>query len=99
MKFKGTDRCFFVHNRIENIKEVAGLIQRLVPDARVGIGHGQMEGKRLEILMKAFMNKEFDVLIATTIIESGLDVSNANTILLITPITLVFQTFTKCAGG
>jgi transcription-repair coupling factor (superfamily II helicase) len=75
-------QVFFVHNRIENIKEVAGLIQRLVPDARVGIGHGQMEGKKLEILMKAFMNKEFDVLIATTIIESGLDVSNANTIFI-----------------
>ncbi|NRA91158.1 MAG: transcription-repair coupling factor [Psychroserpens sp.] len=75
-------QIFFVHNRIENIKEVAGLIQRLVPDAKVAIGHGQMEGKKLEKLMLAFMNGEFDVLVSTTIIESGLDVPNANTIFI-----------------
>ena len=73
-------QVFFIHNRIENIKEVAGMIQRLVPHARVGVGHGQMDGKKLEELMLAFMNGEFDVLVATTIIESGLDVPNANTI-------------------
>tara|TARA_B100000787_G_scaffold104021_1_gene77006 strand:- start:12677 stop:16066 length:3390 start_codon:yes stop_codon:yes gene_type:complete len=75
-------QTFFVHNRIENIKEVAGMIQRLVPDAKIGIGHGQLEGKKLEALMLGFMNNEFDVLVATTIIESGLDVSNANTIFI-----------------
>ncbi|HEU0136471.1 MAG TPA: transcription-repair coupling factor [Flavobacterium sp.] len=75
-------QAFFIHNRIENIREVAGMIQRLVPNARVGIGHGQMEGKKLEELMLAFMNGEFDVLVATTIIESGLDVPNANTIFI-----------------
>ena len=75
-------QVFFVHNRIENIKEVAGMIQRSVPDAKVGIGHGQMEGKKLEELMLAFMNGEFDVLVSTTIIESGLDVPNANTIFI-----------------
>jgi transcription-repair coupling factor (superfamily II helicase) len=75
-------QVFFINNRIENIKEVAGMIQRLVPGARVGIGHGQMEGKKLEELMLAFMNGEFDVLVATTIIESGLDVPNANTIFI-----------------
>jgi transcription-repair coupling factor (superfamily II helicase) len=75
-------QVFFINNRIENIKEVAGMIQRLVPDARVGIGHGQMDGKKLEELMLAFMNGEFDVLVATTIIESGLDVPNANTIFI-----------------
>lgn len=75
-------QVFFIHNRIENIKEVAGMIQRLVPDAKIGIGHGQMEGKKLETLMLAFMNGEFDVLVSTTIIESGLDVSNANTIFI-----------------
>ncbi len=75
-------QVFFVNNRIENIKEVAGMIQRLVPDAKVGIGHGQMEGSKLEELMLAFMNGEFDVLVATTIIESGLDVPNANTIFI-----------------
>ncbi|WP_409557899.1 transcription-repair coupling factor [Allomuricauda sp. MMSF_3364] len=75
-------QVFFIHNRIENIKEVAGMIQRLVPDAKIGIGHGQMEGKKLENLMLAFMNGEFDVLVSTTIIESGLDVTNANTIFI-----------------
>jgi len=75
-------QVFFINNRIENIKEVAGMIQRLVPGARVGIGHGQMDGKKLEELMLAFMNGEFDVLVATTIIESGLDVPNANTIFI-----------------
>ncbi|SDS38048.1 transcription-repair coupling factor [Polaribacter sp. KT25b] len=75
-------QVFFIHNRIENIKEVAGLIQRLVPSAKVGIGHGQMEGKKLEELMFGFMNGDFDVLVSTTIIESGLDVPNANTIFI-----------------
>jgi len=75
-------QVFFINNRIENIKEIAGMIQRLVPDARVGVGHGQMDGKKLEELMLAFMNGEFDVLVATTIIESGLDVPNANTIFI-----------------
>ena len=75
-------QVYFVNNRIENIKEVAGMIQRLVPEARVGIGHGQMDGKKLEELMLAFMNGDFDVLVATTIIESGLDVPNANTIFI-----------------
>ena len=75
-------QVFFIHNRIENIKEVAGMIQRLVPGAKVGVGHGQMEGKKLEELMLAFMDGDFDVLVATTIIESGLDVPNANTIFI-----------------
>ncbi|MDY7395934.1 transcription-repair coupling factor [Aureibaculum sp. 2210JD6-5] len=75
-------QVFFIHNRIENIKEVAGLIQRLLPDAKIAIGHGQMEGKKLEQLMVSFMNNEFDVLVSTTIVESGLDVPNANTIFI-----------------
>jgi transcription-repair coupling factor (superfamily II helicase) len=75
-------QVFFINNRIENIKEIAGMIQRLVPHAKIGIGHGQMEGKKLEELMLAFMEGEFDVLVATTIIESGLDVPNANTIFI-----------------
>ncbi|WP_267740629.1 transcription-repair coupling factor [Myroides injenensis] len=75
-------QIYFIHNRIENIREVAGMIQRLVPDAKVGIGHGQMEGKKLEELMLSFMDGAFDVLVATTIVESGLDVPNANTIII-----------------
>ncbi|MBT7426123.1 MAG: transcription-repair coupling factor [Flavobacterium sp.] len=75
-------QIFFIHNRIENIKEVAGLLQRLVPSASIKIGHGQMEGKKLESLMFGFMNNEFDILVSTTIVESGLDVTNANTIFI-----------------
>ncbi|WP_409559648.1 transcription-repair coupling factor [Flavobacterium sp.] len=75
-------QVYFINNRIENIKEIAGMIQRLVPGAKVGVGHGQMDGKKLEELMLAFMDGEFDVLVATTIIESGLDVPNANTIFI-----------------
>ncbi|WP_417443069.1 transcription-repair coupling factor [Joostella sp.] len=75
-------QVFFINNRIENIKEVAGMIQRLVPDAKIGIGHGQMDGKKLEQLMLSFMAGDFDVLVATSIIESGLDVPNANTIFI-----------------
>jgi transcription-repair coupling factor (superfamily II helicase) len=75
-------QVFFVHNKIENIKEVAGMIQRLVPDAKIGIGHGQLDGRKLEQLMLAFINGEFDVLVSTTIIESGLDIPNANTIFI-----------------
>jgi transcription-repair coupling factor (superfamily II helicase) len=75
-------QVFFIHNRIENIKEVAGLLQRLIPSAKIRIGHGQMDGKKLEELMLGFMNNEFDVLVSTTIIESGLDVPNANTIFI-----------------
>ena len=75
-------QAFVVHNRVENIKEVAGMIQRLVPEVRIGIAHGQLDGHELEKTMFGFMEHEFDVLIATTIIESGLDISNANTIII-----------------
>ncbi|PCJ98971.1 MAG: transcription-repair coupling factor [Flavobacteriaceae bacterium] len=75
-------QVFFIHNRIENIKEVAGMVQRLIPDAKIGIGHGQLDGKKLESLMLSFINGEFDVLVSTTIVESGLDVPNANTIFI-----------------
>lgn len=75
-------QVFVVHNRIKNILEVAGMIQRLAPDARVTIGHGQMEGHKLEKVMVDFVEGTFDVLVATTIIESGLDISNVNTIII-----------------
>jgi len=75
-------QVFFIHNRIENITEVSGMIQRLCPDVKVGIGHGQMDGPKLERLMLDFIEGEFDVLVATTIIESGLDIPNANTIII-----------------
>ena len=75
-------QVYIIHNRVENIQEVAGMVQRLVPDARVRIGHGQMEGKKLEKNLLEFMDGKYDVLIATTIIENGLDVPNANTIFI-----------------
>ena len=77
-----TGQVFFIHNRIENIKEVAGLLQRLCPDAKIKTGHGQMEGKQIEKLMIDFMEGEFDVLVSTTIIENGVDIPNANTIII-----------------
>jgi transcription-repair coupling factor (superfamily II helicase) len=75
-------QVYFVNNRLANIKEIAGMISRLCPGVRVAIGHGQMEGKQLEKIMMDFINGEYDVLLATTIIESGIDISNANTILI-----------------
>lgn len=75
-------QVFFVHNKVQSITEIAGMVQRLVPDARIAIGHGQMDGKRLEDVMLGFMEGDYDVLVATTIIESGLDISNANTIII-----------------
>lgn len=75
-------QVYFVHNRLQNIKEVSGMIQRLCPGVRVGIGHGQMDGKQLEKIMMDFIQGEYDVLLATTIIESGIDISNANTMII-----------------
>lgn len=75
-------QVYFINNRIENLKDIAGLIQRLVPDARVITGHGQMEGKQLERNVLDFMEGKYDVLVSTTIIESGVDVPNANTIFI-----------------
>ncbi len=75
-------QVFFVNNRLSNIREIAGMISRLCPGVRVGIGHGQMDGKQLEKVMMDFIDGSFDVLIATTIIESGIDISNANTIII-----------------
>ena len=75
-------QVYFVNNRVKNIQEVSGMITRLVPDARVCIGHGQMDGKQLEDVMAQFIEGAFDVLVATTIIESGIDISNANTMII-----------------
>jgi transcription-repair coupling factor (superfamily II helicase) len=75
-------QVYYVHNRVESIHHVATHLQRLVPDARILVGHGQMSEDELEKVMVAFYHHEADVLLCTTIIENGLDVSNANTILL-----------------
>ncbi len=75
-------QVFFVNNRIQNLMDLAGIIKRLVPDARVGVGHGQMDGHQLEKVMLGFVEGDFDVLVSTTIVESGLDIPNANTIII-----------------
>ncbi len=75
-------QVYFINNRVENITETAGMLQRLVPDARIRIGHGQMDGKKLEDNLINFMEGSYDILVATTIIENGLDVPNANTIFI-----------------
>jgi len=75
-------QVFFVHNRVQNITEVAGLIQRFVPDVKVAIVHGQMEGSKIEKTMLDFIEGDYDVLLATKIIESGLDIPNVNTIII-----------------
>ncbi len=75
-------QVFFVHNRIENIQEIRALISRLVPSADIAIVHGRLEGKKLEKSMLDFIEGKYDVLVSTTIIESGLDVPNANTMFI-----------------
>jgi len=75
-------QIFFIHNRIENINEVATMLQRLIPDAKISVGHGKIDGKKLEKILIGFMEGENDILVATTIIENGLDVPNANTIFI-----------------
>ena len=72
-------QCFFVHNRIETILAVADHLKRLVPRARIVVGHGQMKERELEEVMRQFVRGEADILVSTMIVESGLDVSNANT--------------------
>ena len=75
-------QVFFVHNRISDIESLGNLIFKLVPDARIGIAHGQMDGNKLERAMMKFIDGEYDVLVSTNIIESGLDIPNANTIII-----------------
>ena len=75
-------QVYIIHNRVQSLKDIAGMVQRLVPDARVAIGHGQMDGKELEAVLLDFIDGRYDVFVSTTIIESGLDVPNANTILI-----------------
>lgn len=75
-------QVFFIHNRIHDIEQMANQILKLTPEARVGIAHGQMDGKKLEKAMVKFIEGEYDVLVSTNIVESGLDIPNANTIII-----------------
>lgn len=75
-------QVFFISNRVENLPEMAGLVSRLVPDARVAIAHGQMDGRQVEDTMMRFIEGEIDILVSTAIIENGLDIPNANTMII-----------------
>ena len=75
-------QVFFVNDRISNLPEIASLITKYVPDARVAVGHGQMSPEELEKILIGFMNYDYDVLLSTTIVENGIDISNANTIII-----------------
>ena len=75
-------QVFFVYNRVEGIAEMAARIKRLVPDAKIGVAHGRMSAKELENTVLSFLSKEFDVLVCTTIIETGMDIANANTMII-----------------
>ncbi|QMU30591.1 transcription-repair coupling factor [Adhaeribacter radiodurans] len=81
-ELKRGGQVFFVHNRVADLDEMANLILKLVPDARITFAHGQMDGEQLEKRMMKFVEGEFDVLVSTNIIESGLDIPNANTIII-----------------
>jgi transcription-repair coupling factor (superfamily II helicase) len=75
-------QVYFVHNRVESIFSVGSLLQRLVPEARIAVGHGQMNEDELERAMLGFVERKFDILLSTTIVENGLDIPNANTIII-----------------
>jgi transcription-repair coupling factor (superfamily II helicase) len=75
-------QVFFIHNRVKNIEETAEMIRRLVPDSRVRFGHGQMTGPQLEKIIGDFYAHKFDVLVSTNIVENGIDIGNANTIII-----------------
>jgi transcription-repair coupling factor (superfamily II helicase) len=75
-------QVFFIHNRVESIETIAALVQRLVPQARIAVGHGKMNEKQMERVMLDFIDYKYDVLVATTIIENGIDIPRANTIII-----------------
>jgi transcription-repair coupling factor (superfamily II helicase) len=81
-EFQRGGQTFLVHNRVRSIGEMARKVERLAPQVRIAVAHGQMPAKRLEEIMVRFVNREIDVLVCTTIIESGLDISSANTIII-----------------
>jgi len=80
LKRKG--QVFFLHNRVEDIEKIAKIIKRLVPKARIAVAHGQMASRELESIMIEFLGGDVDVLVCTTIIESGIDIPNANTLII-----------------
>ncbi len=81
-ELKRGGQVYFVHNRVNELESIANIILRMVPDAKVGLAHGQMDGDKLEKVMMNFIEGHYDVLVSTNIIESGLDIPNANTIFI-----------------
>lgn len=81
-ELKRGGQVYFVHNRVETIHSIASMVQRLVPEGRIGVAHGQMEERELEKVMMRFIDHEFDVLISTTIIENGIDIPLVNTLIV-----------------
>ena len=75
-------QVFFVHNRVSDIESIGNIILRLIPEARIGIAHGQMDGDKLEKVMMKFIEGEYDILLSTNIVESGIDIPNANTMII-----------------
>lgn len=82
LELKRGGQAFFVHNRVKDLQDYAHTIKELLPDIRIGIAHGQMDGDDMEDTLLRFVNREYDILVCTTIIESGLDIPNANTIII-----------------
>lgn len=79
--FRG-GQVYYVHNRVADIESVASKLQKLIPDARIAVGHGQMSERHLENVMVDFVNREYDILVCTTIIETGMDIPNVNTLII-----------------
>ena len=82
MKWKAGDRYFYIYNRVQGLKEMTVLLQELCPDLSIGYAHGQMEGHELEERILDFIDKKYDVLVCTNIVESGVDIPNVNTIIV-----------------
>src|SRR3712207_4113450 len=92
-------QVFVIHNRVQSIDKAAAKIRNLVPEARVAVGHGQMKEHELERIMVGFWEKEYDVLVSTTIVESGLDIPNANTLIVDRADTFGLSSCTRSAAA
>lgn len=90
---------YYLHNDVKTIEKCAADLAELVPEARIGIGHGQMRERELEQVMSDFYHKRFNVLVASTIIETGIDVPSANTIVIERADKFGWPSYTSCAAG
>ena len=92
-------QAFYIHNRVRSIDQAAARLQALVPEARVVVAHGQMPEEQLERTVEGFWNREYDILVCTTIVETGLDISNANTLIVERADTFGLSQLHQCAAG